>query len=92
MTRYTLRAHRQLTNHFSSPISLIHDHEPERESELDFHAQADDYFVTLATIINLLREQLLSNADRHNKIMERTIKDLIYLQKHYRLTKKKPLK
>jgi hypothetical protein len=61
-----------------------------RIQNLKFHIKSDDYFGTLATILDLLRLDTLEKKfifDK-NKVLKRIVKDLVYLQDNYKITKK----
>lgn len=53
---------------------------------LNFHIISQDYFGTLATILNLLHQkEFVGDKDR---ILKEKVKELIYLQKNYKIMKK----
>lgn len=52
-----------------------------------FHAESDDYFATLATIMVLVREDL-NNIELNTKILSNLVDDLMFLQEEYRIVKK----
>jgi hypothetical protein len=59
------------------------------KKSLEFHIKSDDYFGTLATVLDLLRQNLNPfNQKREKKTLENAVADLVYLQKHYRIEKK----
>ncbi|MFH0891320.1 MAG: hypothetical protein V1867_00905 [Candidatus Falkowbacteria bacterium] len=59
-----------------------------RES-LKFHIKSDDYFGTLATILDLLRQNLSPYTQkREKKTLEGIVGDLGHLQKKYKIAKK----
>lgn len=57
---------------------------------LEFHIKNDDYFGTIATVLNLVKQ----TADRKGskdidiKILDKMVKDLMLLQKNYKIIKK----
>ena len=62
-----------------------------RKQSLRFHIQSDDYFGTLATILfgeQELMEMGLTNEKAVRKTIQRLTKDLVYLQKNYRIIPK----
>lgn len=65
---------------------------PMRVESLRFHIKHDDYFATLATVIDLLihEKEGIAN-EQQNKILRGIMNDLIYLQKHYKIEKRKGL-
>jgi hypothetical protein len=62
----------------------------ERQRGLEFHIKINDYFGTLATVLDLSR-QTLGNSAREQEIagyLKRNVDDLMYLQKNYRIISK----
>ncbi len=57
-----------------------------------FHIKSDDYFGTLASILTIVNEKKdsrdKSDLKLINRILKNVIKDLIYLQKNYKIIKK----
>ncbi|MCF7820766.1 MAG: hypothetical protein K9M44_04870 [Candidatus Pacebacteria bacterium] len=53
-----------------------------------FHAQNNDYFGTLATIISLLEQNDKLQKKDYKKILNNLKEDLIYLQKNFKIEKK----
>jgi hypothetical protein len=70
------------------------------KKSLQFHIKSDDYFGTLATIIDLQVQRLrpetegvnifefLKILEEANEVLEEKVKELMYLQKNYRLVKR----
>ena len=60
------------------------------KKSLEFHIASDDYFGTLATVLDLLRQSRsgreLTKQDEKALIVMRD--DLVYLQAHYKIVKK----
>lgn len=57
-----------------------------RTKSLNFHIKSGDYFGTLATILNLLHQkEFVGDKDG---ILKEKVKELIYLQKNYKIMKK----
>lgn len=54
------------------------------KKQLQFHIKSDDYFGTLATILNFIKE----NSIKQNKIFDSIISELLFLQKNYKIIKK----
>ncbi len=58
----------------------------------DFHIKSNDYFGTLATILTLINEkpEYFDGKPRelNNGCFKRIIKDLLYLQKNFKIIKK----
>ena len=62
-----------------------------RIKNLKFHANQNDYFGTLATILDLFRQDILEKKFVYDKknILRKIIKDLIYFQNNYKIVKKR---
>ena len=59
------------------------------KKNLQFHIKSDDYFGTLATVIDLVKQNLNPfKQKQEKKTLEDKVKELIYLQKNYRIVKK----
>lgn len=58
----------------------------------EFHIKNDDYFGTMATILNLLKEEINKsgrlNSATLNKTIKNLTKDLIFLQENYQINPK----
>lgn len=55
---------------------------------LEFHIESQDYFGTLATILNLIKQDKNQNITKINKnILDKIEKDLMFLQRNYKITK-----
>jgi DNA-directed RNA polymerase subunit L len=60
-------------------------------ASVKFHVQNDDYFGTMATLLNLLKQEIYKNKNNPEKIeqtFDRMEKDFLWLQKNYKITKK----
>jgi len=59
------------------------------EASVKFHVQSDDYFGTIATVLNLLKQQIkkdgCDNAAVLNKTLNNLENDLMFLQKNYKI-------
>jgi len=56
---------------------------------LKFHIQSDDYFGTLATVLDLVRQRIDEDENEHEiKSLKNVVKDLMYLQERYKIVKK----
>jgi len=54
-----------------------------------FHIESGDYFGTLATVLDLVKQQSFDDKDTEEKnILERMVAELIYLQNNYKITEK----
>jgi hypothetical protein len=56
---------------------------------LIFHIKSDDYFGTLATILELIKQDIENKKETPNidETLKNIVKDLMYLQKHYTIKK-----
>ena len=69
---------------------LIEDAPNDRRAEnIAFHAGANDYFVALATVINSMIEDAHCGRTISTQQLEDLRDELLYLQAHYRLQRKK---
>lgn len=61
-----------------------------RKESLFFHIKSDDYFGTLATVLDLMRQDILKQGflKTQAKTLNRIKKDLLLLQKDFRIIKK----
>jgi hypothetical protein len=58
------------------------------ETSLQFHIQENDYFGTLATVLDLLRQDLNRRRyHRHAETLTRLCDDQVYLQRSHRIEK-----
>ena len=59
------------------------------KESLEFHIKSDDYFGTLATVLDLIKQQIFG--DKESKLkdaIESKVSELLYLQKNYQIVKK----
>ena len=66
-----------------------------RRQQIQFHIKSDDYFGTLATVLDLIAQtieqdsqKIISSKKRQAKIINRLKKDLVFLQDNYQIIKK----
>jgi len=59
------------------------------KKSLEFHIKSDDYFGTLAAVLSLIRQNIINkkNSDIHVKTLTGIEKDLMILQKGYKIIK-----
>lgn len=57
------------------------------KESLKFHIESNDYFGTLATILSLMK-QTPENINKHIKSLNKLEKDLLFLQREYKIVKK----
>jgi hypothetical protein len=64
-----------------------------RKQELGFHIKNDDYFGTLATLLDLLRQEFKRKDSKINaeRILKNLTDDLMYLQRNYKILEKDQL-
>jgi hypothetical protein len=57
------------------------------QKQLDFHIASNDYFGTLATILDMARQDLMAGHSVTDvaRLLANERDDLIYLQQHYRI-------
>jgi len=86
---YALRPTPYLTNS-SFGLSFLQD--TPRQERIDFHIASGDYFGTLATIVGLMADMLLTDdvaiRARCAKSLGELREDLMYLQEAYTITRK----
>jgi hypothetical protein len=58
-----------------------------RIKALEFHIEMGDYFGTLATLLDLLRQGIVSKDDE-GQILKDLIGDLLHLQKYFKISEK----
>ena len=64
------------------------------KKSVDSHVRAGDYFGTLATILSLLSEPVISQKlgrKKEVRMLQRLRDDLVYLQKHYVIMQNAPM-
>lgn len=72
--------------HIPSPRWMLNDLDRRQKNQLLGHVQAQDYFGTLATVLNLLKqnnEKVLSRVDIKN--VDEVIEELSYLQDNHQI-------
>lgn len=57
------------------------------KKSLEFHIKSDDYFGTVAAVLSLIK-QTPENNKKHIRTLENIVKDLMYLQREYKITKR----
>ena len=61
------------------------------QESVKFHVKNDDYFGTMATLLNLLKQEIYKNNKSEAKVkatFANMEKDFMWLQKNYKITKK----
>lgn len=65
-----------------------------RKQQIEFHIKSNDYFGTLATVIDLAKQVFEKDLNktmqkkRQIKTLDKLKDDLVFLQKNYQITKK----
>jgi len=82
-----------------SYYGLIRDSSSKKEDEkqkrlktIKRHIKYDDYFGTLATVVDLIRqsnEKSIGEIEKYNEALQRLKNDFVYLQDNYKIIKKK---
>jgi hypothetical protein len=58
------------------------------EASIQFHIEKNDYFGTLATVIDLVSQDLQKDGQNRNaEILQRLRDNLVYLQRSHRIAK-----
>jgi len=71
-------------------VLVLHDRSEKerRRKKLEFHVKSNDYFGTLATIIDFIRVEEKIVGKNKNKILKNIKDDLLYLQNNYKIVRK----
>lgn len=61
------------------------------KKSLEFHIKSDDYFGTLATVLSLINQSMERDNinKKYTKTMNGLVRNLMYLQKGYKIIKNK---
>lgn len=61
-----------------------------RKENIKFHIKENDYFGTLATVIDLIRQSAEEKGftEANSKMITNLVEDLMFLQKNYKISKK----
>ena len=57
------------------------------KKSIQFHIKSNDYFGTLATVLSMIK-QTPEHINKHVKSLNKLEKDLMFLQKEYKIVKK----
>jgi len=59
------------------------------KESLEFHIKSGDYFGTLATVIDLVKQQIFkdNSKNKNKKVIEGKVAELMYLQNNYYIVK-----
>lgn len=60
------------------------------KKNLKFHIEVSDYFATLATVLNVVREKIATNKIQPDDslLLQRKVDELMYLQEGYKIVSK----
>jgi hypothetical protein len=83
MNHYSF-THGSSRSSLSSQSWFFHDLDRKQQQQLKHHIKEDDYFGTLATVLQLLSEKGHIN---EKSTLDEIIDELTYLQEHYRIQK-----
>ncbi|MBU2025547.1 MAG: hypothetical protein ABIC19_01225 [Patescibacteria group bacterium] len=67
------------------PNQSIKSIDSEAKESIRFHVRSNDYFATLATVLDLLRQEQSRINKNHQKLLEKLRDELMFLQQSYRL-------
>lgn len=73
-------------------VTVLRDHDDEGEDycqKIKFNLERNDYFGTLSTTLDLLQQERKKQEKDHARIIKSIQKNLLCLQKNYRIIKKK---
>lgn len=73
-----------LLNHSWQPQMFVRDAREERRSQLEAQVRSGDYFITLATALERISQQLTDSAERAS--LQSLVTDLLYMQVKYKIT------
>lgn len=65
------------------------DDQTPRRNHIKAHIKSDDYFGTLATVIDLITQEKEKIEAGQNKVLKNLKNDLVYLQKNFKIIRKK---
>ncbi len=89
---YTIPASQHTITHTNDKLTLLLDGVDRRElNQIDAMAASGDYFITLATRLDLLALNMAPDSSEQIEI-ENLVLTLFYLQKHYSIIAKHKLK
>ena len=72
--------------HIKPVVWLVKD-----EASVEFHVQNDDYFGTMATLLDLIKQEIYKDkgqTEQVKKTLDNMEKDFMWLQKNYKIVKK----
>lgn len=73
-----------LLNHGWQRQMFVRDEREERRAQLEAQVRSGDYFITLATTIERISQQLTDSAERAS--LQSLVTDLLFMQAKYKIT------
>jgi len=70
------------------PVWLLRDGSSMDRQELVAHIRSGDYFITLATLLDVVSDSLTGENEAEGAVLQQLIENLIYIDKSYKLVKK----
>ena len=86
---YSLRFSDRMLSDLPLRAFLIHDYPEDDSLEIDALVSSGDAFITLATNLDAMSSQLKDKPEVHPQL-EKVIRTLLYLQRHYQIARKHP--
>lgn len=87
---YALRPDYGLLSHWNDSPRLVGDYISVDTEKLDIQIRSGDYFVTLATMLEVLSQRLIVEKNSAAIDFQQIADELLYLQHHYEIVKKSP--
>ncbi len=87
---YALQPNDNLLSHWSADPRLAGDYISVDTEKLDTQIRSGDYFVTLATTLEVLSQRLAVEENPAAVDFERLANELLYLQNYYAIARKSP--
>lgn len=86
---YNLAACVPIVRHYASRTYTLQDRATPNNPELDAHVRSGDYFITLATNLETLAEEVgEASTSTISLTLMRLAKELDYVQRHYKIVQK----
>lgn len=86
---YALSPRNLLLTHRYESVLMVADHASIQTDKLRAKVKSGDYFVTLATVLDLFCQQIdIDSRNVQPSDLEQSINELIYLQEHYKIVPK----
>ena len=89
MSSYNITAYPGLSLHGQIfGAKMLRDEDESNKQELDVHVYSGDYFVTLATELDKISQEIQSDNPNEHLRLQQLIDDLLYMQHKYKIAKK----